>query len=140
MIDESAHKVFDYGMKGWHGFCTHKCSHCSRQLDIYYCESRLYLVRCKHCRIVSLVEAGNPNEAAEKVSHRAKPENKALTLFDKITESPEKLAKFLGAIDIGKIELDECFCKSDCGDDSGCPHELQCIINWLDKPEGSKNK
>ena len=71
-------------------------------------------------------------------NRRAAPENKALTLFDKITESPEKLAKFLGAIDIGKIELDECFCKSDCGDDSGCPHELQCIINWLDKPEGSK--
>ena len=80
MIDESAHKVFDYGMKGWHGFCTHKCSHCSRQLDIYYCESRLYLVRCKHCRIVSLVEARNPNEAAEKVSHCAAPENKPLTL------------------------------------------------------------
>ncbi|MDD3231696.1 MAG: hypothetical protein PHE09_21180 [Oscillospiraceae bacterium] len=140
MIDESAHKVFDYGMKDWHDFRTHKCSHCSRRLDIYYCESRLYLVRCKHCRIVSLVEARNPNEAAEKVSHRAELENKALTLFDKITESPEKLAKFLGAIDIGKIELDECFCKSDCGDDSGCPHELQCIINWLDKPEGSENK
>ena len=69
---------------------------------------------------------------------KAAPENKPLTLFDKITESPEKLAKFLGAIDIGKIELDKCFCKCDCGDDSGCPHELQCIINWLDKPEGSK--
>ena len=80
MIDESAHKVFDYGMKDWHDFRTHKCSHCSRQLDIYYCESRLYLVRCKHCKIVSLVEAGNPNEAAEKVSHRAAPENKPLTL------------------------------------------------------------
>ena len=80
MIDESAHKVFNYGMKDWHGFCTHKCSHCSRQLDIYYCESRLYLVRCKHCKIVSLVEAGNPNEAAEKVSHRAAPENKPLAL------------------------------------------------------------
>jgi len=79
MIDESAHKVFDYAMEDWHDFCTHKCSHCSRQLDIYYCESRLYLVRCKHCKIVSLVEAGNPNEAAEKVSHRAEPENKPLT-------------------------------------------------------------
>jgi DNA-directed RNA polymerase subunit RPC12/RpoP len=78
MIDESAHKVFDYGMKDWHGFCAHKCSHCSRQLDIYYCESRLYLVRCKHCKIVSLVEARNPNEAAEKVSHCAAPENKPL--------------------------------------------------------------
>ena len=80
MIDESAHKVFGYGMKNWHGFCTHKCSHCSRQLDIYYCESRLYLVRCKHCKIVSLVEAGNPNEAAEKVSRCSEPENKPLTL------------------------------------------------------------
>ena len=79
MIDESAHKVFDYGMKSWHGFRAHKCSHCSRQLDIYYCESRLYLVRCKHCKIVSLVEAGNPNEAVEKVSHCSEPENKALT-------------------------------------------------------------
>jgi hypothetical protein len=43
-------------------------------------------VRCKHCKIVSLVEARNPNEAAEKVSHRtqqpnsAAPENKPLTL------------------------------------------------------------
>ena len=37
-------------------------------------------MRCKHCKIVSLVEAGNPNEAAEKVSRRAAPENKALTL------------------------------------------------------------
>ena len=80
MIDESAHKVFDCGMKDWHGPCAHKCSRCGRQLDIYYCESRLYLVRCKHCKIVSLVEAGNPNEAAEKVSHRAAPENKPLTL------------------------------------------------------------
>ena len=79
MIDESAHKVFGYGMGDWHDSRTHnKCSHCSRQLDIYYCESRLYLVRCKHCKIVSLVEAGNPNEAAEKVSHCAAPENKPL--------------------------------------------------------------
>ena len=79
MIDESAHKVFGYGMGDWHDSRTHnKCSHCSRQLDIYYCESRLYLVRCKHCKIVSLVEAGSPNEAAEKVSHHAAPENKPL--------------------------------------------------------------
>ncbi len=90
MIDESAHKVFDYGMKDWHDFRTHKCSHCSRQLDIYYCESRLYLVRCKHCKIVSLVEAGNPNEAAEKVSRRAEPESKALTAENEELKSGEK--------------------------------------------------
>jgi hypothetical protein len=32
---------------------------------------------CKHCKIVSLVEAGNPNEAAEKVSHRTQQPNNA---------------------------------------------------------------
>ena len=36
-------------------------------------------MRCKHCKIVSLVEAGNPNEAAEKVSHCAQQPNEALT-------------------------------------------------------------
>ena len=80
MIDESAHKVFDYAMENWHGFRAYKCSRCGRQLDIYYCESRLYLVRCKHCRIVSLVEARNPNEAAEKVSHCAQQPNEPLTI------------------------------------------------------------
>ena len=76
------------------------------------------------------------NEAGKKIlaARRAKPENKALTLFSAITESPEALAKFLRAVDVGKIKLSESFCKSDCGDDDGCPHELQCIINWLNQP------
>ena len=70
--------------------------------------------------------------------------NKPLTLFSAITESPKALAKFLRAVDAGKIKLSESFCKSDCGGDDGCPHKLQCIINWLRqpyarKPEGSEN-
>ena len=68
----------------------------------------------------------------------AEPENKPLTLFSAITESPEALAKFLRAVDAGKIKLSESFCKSDCGDDDGCPHELQCIINWLNQPYARK--
>ena len=44
-------------------------------------------MRCKHCKIVSLVEAGNPNEAAEKVSHRAQQPNEPLTV--------DEFAKFL---------------------------------------------
>lgn len=97
---------------------------------------------CINCLCQTASYRGEDAEANATAAwnRRAEPENKALTLFDKITESPEKLAKFLGAIDIGKIELDECFCKSDCGDDSGCPHELQCIINWLDKPEAGEKE
>jgi hypothetical protein len=37
-------------------------------------------VRCKHCKIVSLVEARNPNEAAEKVNRRTQQPNKPLTI------------------------------------------------------------
>jgi len=64
--------------------------------------------------------------------------NKPLTLFSAIAESPKALAKFLRAVEIGKIKLDRCFCKSNCGDDDGCPHELQCIINWLNQPYARK--
>ena len=79
-------------------------------------------------------------KALQEKAARTEPENKALTLFSAITESPEALAKFLRAVDVGKIKLSESFCKSDCGDDDGCPHELQCIINWLNQPYARKPK
>ena len=121
------------------------CPHCGGKavFERFNNPKNWYVVRCTVCGCQTdgfhinhddATDAQNKSANAAVWNRRAAPENKALTLFDKITESPEKLAKFLGAIDIGKIELDECFCKSDCGDDSGCPHELQCIINWLDKP------
>ena len=69
----------------------------------------------------------------------ATPENKPLTVFRAITESPESLAKFLELIEDGKLQLDKYFCNSKCEDD-GCPHELQCITNWLNQPHARKPK
>ena len=49
------------------------CPRCQRDLEVYYCENRTYIVRCKHCHIVTLVQARNPYEAAEKVGLHVKP-------------------------------------------------------------------
>lgn len=49
------------------------CPRCQRDLEVYYCENRTYIVRCKHCHIVTLVSARNPYEAAAKVGLHAKP-------------------------------------------------------------------
>lgn len=49
------------------------CPRCQRDLEVYYCENRTYAVRCKHCKMVTIVSAGNPYEAAEKVGLHAKP-------------------------------------------------------------------
>lgn len=43
------------------------CPQCVRDLEVYYCENRTYAVRCKHCKTVTLVQAKNYDEAAEKV-------------------------------------------------------------------------
>lgn len=49
------------------------CPRCQRDLEVYYCENRTYVVRCKHCHIVTLVSAASPNEAAAKVGLHVKP-------------------------------------------------------------------
>lgn len=40
------------------------CDHCGNYLQVYYCEDKLYLVRCLHCGIAALTTAKNPDEAA----------------------------------------------------------------------------
>lgn len=43
-----------------------KCGHCGHEIEVYYCESRLYFVECHHCEIKALVEARSTSEAAYK--------------------------------------------------------------------------
>lgn len=49
------------------------CPRCQRDLEVYYCENRTYIVRCKCCNIVTLVSATDPDEAAAKVGLHVKP-------------------------------------------------------------------
>lgn len=48
------------------------CPRCQHDLEVYYCENRTYAVRCKHCKMVTIVQAGSPYEAAEKVGLHVK--------------------------------------------------------------------
>ena len=43
------------------------CPICQHDLEVYYCENRTYIVRCRHCMTITIVKASNPHEAAEKV-------------------------------------------------------------------------
>lgn len=44
-----------------------RCRQCGSRLKTYYCESRLYAVKCDFCKFVMLVKAGSPDEAARYV-------------------------------------------------------------------------
>lgn len=69
---------------------------------------------------------------------------KPLTIFDRITESPEVLARFLRA----NTELTDTYCKCfpECEKalDNGCDTPegkcRQCLVDWLNQqdPEGAK--
>jgi hypothetical protein len=69
---------------------------------------------------------------------RVEPENKALTNFDRITQSPENLAKFLQDIWDGKIPFDNLYCDEcgNCLEGGGCKEnadETNCITRWLNQ-------
>lgn len=75
-IDISANAVFDSATKEKYlrfREIDEMCPRCQRDLEVYYCENRTYIVRCKHCNIVSIVSAANPHEAAAKVGLHIKP-------------------------------------------------------------------
>lgn len=44
-----------------------RCVKCSKKLGAYYCENRLYAVRCMACKTVTLVYAARKLDAARKV-------------------------------------------------------------------------
>ena len=46
------------------------CHKCGNKLGIYYCEDKLYAVRCMHCEMLTLVKAQNPILAVKKVGTR----------------------------------------------------------------------
>lgn len=67
--DRAAHSVMAFAMDARNmprGKNDRVCNHCGEKVDVYYCEERLYMVRCLKCHTVSLAYAGNPNEAVEK--------------------------------------------------------------------------
>lgn len=62
-LDKLCHKFYDEP-KG-HGARTgYVCRLCGGPLEAYYCEERLYLVRCVDCGTLALVKTTSPGAAA----------------------------------------------------------------------------
>ena len=72
-FDKLCHKLFtarDNGVDFLSRETGVKCRHCGNELVAYYCESRLYMVQCRHCKIRAVVMAKSRTEAAEKTFGR----------------------------------------------------------------------
>ena len=48
-----------------------RCHSCGGPLEVHYCESRVYVLRCRDCETVTIVQARNPAAAAERVGYTA---------------------------------------------------------------------
>lgn len=68
-FDQLCHSVFAANGNGRNYYSRKtgvNCGSCGHGLEAYYCEERLYLVECQHCKTKALVVAGSPDEAAYK--------------------------------------------------------------------------
>lgn len=69
MTDEQMRKFRrDTLMDEWPNRCKTglMCRACGLELEAYYCEKCVYLVRCTVCGTVALVSAKSPRDAAKK--------------------------------------------------------------------------
>ena len=68
-FDKLCHKVFSANGNGTDFLIRRtgvSCGRCGRELEAYYCESRLYVVECHSCETRALVMASSRKEAAYK--------------------------------------------------------------------------
>ena len=66
-FEKTCHKIYDAKGNGFDYLLRGTgvdCGRCGHELEAYYCESRLYLVKCDCCKKMAFVEAGSPAQAA----------------------------------------------------------------------------
>ena len=73
-LDECANRVYAYGINKYQFMhdTNYKCPKCWSELGYMYMENRLYLFRCKQCKVVHLVEGESPEDAIQKIAFRIK--------------------------------------------------------------------
>lgn len=62
-LDKLCHKFYDEP-KGHGKKSDYVCRLCGGPLETYYCEERLYLVKCADCGTLALVKTANPEDSA----------------------------------------------------------------------------
>lgn len=66
IFDQLCHKVFDANEKNYRAREVGVSCGCGHELEVYYCEERLYLVECAACGTKALVKANGFRDAAYK--------------------------------------------------------------------------
>lgn len=79
-LDKLCHKFYDEP-KGCGKKTDYVCRLCGGPLETYYCEERLYLVKCADCGTLALVKTANPEDSARVTLARPTltPPNEPLT-------------------------------------------------------------
>ena len=88
-LDKLCHKF--YGEPKGHGEKTdYVCRLCGGPLETYYCEERLYLVRCVDCGTLALVKTANPRDSARVTLARPTltPPNEPLSVL--VNDEPDR--------------------------------------------------
>ena len=80
-FDRAAETIMDELFDGSLGFheTQIECAKCGELLDVYYCENRVYAVRCANCETVALVKADSPKKAALRVGVHAEDRPRGMT-------------------------------------------------------------
>lgn len=87
-LDKLCHKFYDEP-KGRGKKTDYVCRLCGGPLETYYCEERLYLVKCADCGTLALVKTVNPEVSASVTLARPTltPPNEPLTI-EQLRASP----------------------------------------------------
>ena len=91
-FDKMCHKFYD-GPKGHGKKSDYVCRVCGGILETYYCEDRLYLVRCADCGTLALVKTANPRDSARVTLARPTltPPNEWVSVEDAVPDPGERV-------------------------------------------------
>lgn len=88
-LDKLCHKLYEEP-KGHGKKSDYVCRICGGTLETYYCEERLYLVKCADCGTLALVKTANPVDSARVTLARPTltPSNEWVRVEDRLPDKP----------------------------------------------------
>ena len=91
-LDKLCHKFYDEP-KGRGKKTDYVCRLCGGPLETYYCEERLYLVKCADCGTLALVKTVNPEVSASVTLARPTltPPNEWVSVKDAVPDPGERV-------------------------------------------------
>ena len=91
-LDKLCHKFYDEP-KGRGEKTDYVCRICGGPLETYYCEERLYLVKCADCGTLALVKTVNPEVSASVTLARPAltPPNEWVSVEERLPEPGERV-------------------------------------------------